>query len=105
MLDRALLVDPDTGVFPGVPELPQQRKPVGTGFDDADRATEEAFDHFFSYLYSTAPVIDPPPVACSWLDAAKRLWMNVLEAQQACVPVGERASGIFNSAYGRPVAE
>lgn len=69
-------------------------------FSSAAKATEEAFDHFFSYLYVTVPSIEPRSVSGSWSQDAARVWMCVLEATQVCVPVGSRSREVFNSAYG-----
>lgn len=68
-------------------------------FVEAAKATEEAFDHFFAYLYVTIPAVEPRPVAGFWSRDAERLWMCVLEAVQVGVPVGARSREIFNSAY------
>lgn len=65
-------------------------------FDLARRATEEGFEHFFTYLYDTVPVLEPRLQASSWGAAAEAIWRCTLECTQVGVPAGERR----NTAYG-----
>ena len=76
------------------------------GPDLASKATEEAFEHWFTYLYSTVPLLNPHPPTTGGkrrFKDAELVWQCSVEANQTGVPArGGRA--IVNQAYG-PTAD
>ena len=70
-------------------------------FEQAVRLTEEAGDHWFSYLYYTVPCFQPSP-ASTLSGKVRAVWQTILEASSALVPrqTGALASRIeTNRAY------
>ena len=65
----------------------------------AERVVEEAFDHFFSYLYYTVPAVATRSLRTA--DVARTTWQIVLEAHAAGIPrqSGAQESKVRNSAY------